>query len=205
MTPLVILVLFLLATVMLITVIVAAPGIVRNRGGKALAFMAFFVMPTIGGWAGFDRHMKQAKTTGFCLSCHIMEPYGQSLNVDDPNWIPAAHFQNNRVPRDRACFTCHTNYTLYGDYKAKIRGFRHVWAQYVSGPSVPLHLYEPFNNRECLHCHGDARAFVENPIHTGQLVELGSNATSCLTCHDTVHNVTHLKEIKLWNSKQVQP
>src|SRR5215813_12315419 len=109
MTPLAILALFLTVTVLLIGAIIAAPGVVRTRSGKILAFLALFVLPTIGGWAGFDRHMETAKTTRFCLSCHIMEPYGRSLSVDDNSWIPAAHFQNNRVPRDTACFTCHTS------------------------------------------------------------------------------------------------
>jgi cytochrome c-type protein NapC len=198
MTPLAVLIGFLAVTIILIQVVIAVPGMIRSRSGKAVAFLAFFVFPAIGGWAGFDRHMEQAKTTKFCLSCHIMEPYGRSLYVDDSSWIPAAHFQNNRVPRDNACFTCHTNYTMYGDYKAKIRGFHHVWAQYVTGPKLPLHLYEPFNNRECLHCHGVARSFLENEIHKAQLDDIRNNSMSCLTCHQTVHNVSHLSEVKLW-------
>src|SRR5579884_4199949 len=186
MTALGVLISFLGVTILLIAGIIAMPGSIRSRNGKVLAFLALFVLPTIGGWAGFDRHMEQSKTTKFCLSCHIMEPYGRSLLVDDPSWIPAAHFQNNRVPREMACFTCHTNYTMYGDYKAKLRGFRHVWAQYVSGPKLPIHLYQPFNNRECLHCHGESRVFLENPLHSAQLADLRSNATSCLSCHDTI-------------------
>jgi cytochrome c-type protein NapC len=201
MTPLAILLAFLAVTIILIALIVAVPGIVRSRSGKTLAFLALFVLPTIGGWAGFERQMEVSKTTQFCLSCHIMAPYGQSLHVDDPSWIPAAHFQNNRVPRDNACFTCHTNYTMYGDYKAKIRGFHHVWAQYVTGPKLPLHLYEPFNNRECLHCHGEARVFLQNEIHAAVIDDLRSNSTSCLSCHDTVHNVSHLSEVKFWKAQ----
>lgn len=200
MTPLAILIVLLIVTILLIAVIVAMPGITQTRGGKVLAFLALFLMPTIGGWTGFDEHMERAKTTQFCLSCHIMEPWGRSLDVDDKNYVPAWHFQNNRVPRDHACFTCHTNYTMYGDYNAKIRGFHHVWAQYVTGPKLPIHLYEPYNNRECLHCHGEARVFLENPIHSAQIDDLRSNTTSCLNsgCHDTIHNTSHLNEVKFW-------
>jgi len=198
MTPLTVLIGFLAVTIILIEVIIAVPGIIRTRPGKAAAFVALFVLPAVGGWAGFERHMETSKTTQFCLSCHIMEPYGRSLSVDDQTWIPAAHFQNNRVPRDNACFTCHTNYTMYGDYKAKIRGLHHVWAQYVTGPKLPLHLYEPFNNRECLHCHGEARSFLDNAIHSAIVADLRSNGTSCLSCHETVHNISHLTEVKFW-------
>ena len=41
------------------------------------------------------------------------------------------HYQNNRIPRDKACFTCHTDYTLFGDAKAKLRGLRHVYVNYL--------------------------------------------------------------------------
>jgi cytochrome c nitrite reductase small subunit len=200
MTPLAILVLFLVATVALIALIVAEPEVTRTITGKALAFTALFVLPAIGGWAGFDRHMESSKETQFCLSCHIMAPYGQSLYVD-ANWVPASHFQNNRVPRERACFTCHTTYTLYGDYKAKIRGFRHLWAEYVTGPRLPIHLYQPYNNRECLHCHGEARVFLENAIHSAIMQDLRNDSTSCLSCHEPVHNVSHLSEVNFWKPK----
>ena len=79
--------------------------------------------------------------------------------MDDKSYIPAAHFQNNFVPRDHACFTCHTDYTMFGDYKAKWRGVHHVWVQYFGKIPKPedIKLYTPYNNRECLHCHAGAR------------------------------------------------
>jgi hypothetical protein len=71
-------------------------------------FLAFFIFPILAGSLGYNHHMERSKQTTFCLSCHVMEPYGRSLHVDDPTWLPAAHYQNNRVPRDEACYTCHT-------------------------------------------------------------------------------------------------
>ena len=172
----------------------------RVPGGRILAFIALFLLPVVAIAAGLSQQLQRSKSTQFCLSCHVMEDYGKSLLVDDKSYIPAAHFQNNRVPRDHACFTCHTNYTMYGDFNAKIRGFHHVWAQYVTGPKLPIHLYEPYNNRECLHCHGEARVFLENPIHSAQIDDLRSNTISCLSsgCHDTIHNTGHLDEVKFW-------
>ena len=60
-----------------------------------------------------------------------MHDFGQSLYVDDPSYIPAKHFQNNLVPRDRACYTCHTDYTMFGTMHSKLRGLRHVYVQYL--------------------------------------------------------------------------
>src|ERR1700694_1076852 len=121
----------LLIALAIVCLVVARPGITEARGGKILAFLGCFALPVFAGVLGFENHVERSKQTQFCLSCHIMEPYGRSLNVDDPSYIPAAHFQNNRVPRDEACYTCHTDYTLStGGIKSKIRGLHHIYAQY---------------------------------------------------------------------------
>lgn len=129
-----------------------------------------------------------------------MEPYGRSLRVDDPHFLVAAHFQNHRVPPDQACYTCHTDYVLYGGIRAKLRGLRHVYAQYIGKVAQPIHLYRPYNNRECLHCHLGARSFEKSPTHSALRDDLVSNQVSCLTsgCHDVVHNVTSLDKTKFW-------
>src|ERR1700680_2663356 len=86
----------------------------RSREGKMLAFVALFALPVMAAWAGFSVQMDRAESKKFCLPCHIMNGFGKSLHIDDASYIPAAHFQNNRVPRDQACYTCHTNYTMFG-------------------------------------------------------------------------------------------
>src|ERR1700722_6117981 len=78
----------------------------RSREGKMLAFVALFALPVMAAWAGFSEQMDRAESTKFCLSCHVMEGFGQSLHIDDPSYIPAAHFQNKRVPRGRVCYMC---------------------------------------------------------------------------------------------------
>ena len=138
--------------------------------------------------------MERSKTVAFCTSCHVMERYGHSLHVDDDRATsPAQHYQYNRVPRETACFACHTNYTMYGDYKAKLRGLRHVWVQYIGTIPEKIALYTPYNNRECLHCHDGARSFVEAVTHKGEMAaHAPSNANRpVLTkgCHGTVHDV----------------
>src|SRR5580765_2553996 len=105
------------------------PQLARSRGGKILAFAVLFIVPVLCTWGGFEGHMEQAQSTRFCLSCHVMTDYGRSLQVDDPSYLAARHFQNNRVPRDRACYPCHTDYTMFGGMKSKMRGVRHLWIQ----------------------------------------------------------------------------
>ncbi len=185
----------------LILLLVLRPALTANRNGKILAFVALFALPILCAFVGTSQQLERSKQTTFCLSCHIMEPYGRSLHVDDPKYIPAAHFQNHRIPTEQACYTCHEDYVLYGGIRAKWRGLHHVYVQYLGTPMNPIHLYVPYNNRECLHCHLGARSFEESPTHTALHDDLVSNKMSCLTsgCHDTVHNVGSLDKVKFWN------
>jgi cytochrome c-type protein NapC len=195
-------------TVVFIAVIIARPEITIARGGKILAFLALFVLPVFAGFTGLENHMNRSQQTSFCLSCHVMGDYGKSLLVDDASYIPAAHYQNNRVPRAEACYTCHTDYTLYsGAVKAKLRGLHHLYAQYIGKPSHPVHLYTPYNNRECLHCHLGARSFEQGAVHTADpqtMPDIKSNKLSCVSsgCHDMVHNVSQLDHVKFWKPVQ---
>ena len=70
---------------------------------------------------GMSFHIQRSQQTAYCISCHSMETHGQSLYVLNANYIPAQHFQNQLVPSDKACYTCHTDYTMYGPFKDKLR------------------------------------------------------------------------------------
>jgi cytochrome c-type protein NapC len=192
-------------TILLALLVVMRVDITRGPDGRMLAFLALFLLPSAAVWAGISQHMERAKSTEFCLSCHTMEDYGKSLYVDDKSYLPAAHFQNNRIPRDRACYTCHTDYTMFGGLNDKRRGLSHVYVQYFGTipKSGEIKLYQPFNNRECLHCHAGARSFLETSAHqkSPDLIEKATNnQLSCMSsrCHDTIHDVTTLPDATFW-------
>jgi len=187
----------------LIGVLVARPVVTATRGGKILAFFILFLLPSLSMTMGVSSELERSKSTEFCLSCHVMESHGRSLYVDDPGYLAAAHFQNHRVPADQACYTCHTNYAMFGGYRAKLNGLHHVYVQYFGKAQDPIRLYEPYNNRECLHCHLGARSFEEGVVHTADpdlLPAVKANKVSCLSsgCHDVVHNAGQLSNVKFW-------
>jgi len=193
----------ILFSAVLVSVLAALPGITASRGGKILAFLVLFVLPLMCMAIVVSSEVERSKSTSFCLSCHVMEPYGRSLRVDDPSYLAAAHFQNHRVPADQACYTCHTNYAMFGGVRAKMHGLRHVYVQYLGKLPQQIHLYEPYNNRECLHCHLGARSFEEGAMHNADpdlLPAVKANKMSCLSsgCHDVVHNVGQLNNVKFW-------
>ncbi len=198
-------ILFPVVTILIALLVVVRADLTRAAGGKILAFLALFLLPSLAVWAGFSNQMERATSTQFCLSCHVMEDYGKSLYVDDKGYVPAAHFQNNRIPRTQACYTCHTNYTMFGTVNDKWRGLHHVYVQYLGKIPKPedIKLYEPFNNRECLHCHAGSRSFEESTSHNktpDMLQQIAANQLSCTSshCHDTVHDVDTLKDVTFW-------
>jgi cytochrome c-type protein NapC len=180
-------------------------SIAHSREGKILIFVILLILPVVGIGAGFTSQMESAQSTTFCLSCHTMTDYGRSLYIDDPSYLPARHFQNNDVPRERACYTCHTDYTMFGGINAKLRGLRHLWVQYVGTTPAPkdVRLYTSYNNRECLHCHLGARTFEESSSHQRSpdlLARMKSGELSCLSagCHEFTHDAGSLSEAPLW-------
>ena len=198
----------LLFSIVLIGIIAARPSLTATRGGKIMAFMVFLFLPILCAAMGVSSELERSKTTRFCLSCHIMEPYGQSLRVDDPSYLAGAHFQNHRVPADEACYTCHTNYAMFGSFKAKLAGLRHVYIFYLTKPPAPenIKLHEPYNNRECLHCHLGARSFEQGAVHNADpdlLLAVKANKLSCVSsgCHEVVHNVATLAKAKMWSAQ----
>jgi Nitrate/TMAO reductases, membrane-bound tetraheme cytochrome c subunit len=189
----------------LVCIFIFRPDLTSTSGGKIMAFLVFFILPVLCLGAGFSSKLESSKSTRFCLSCHIMEPYGKSLLVDDPGHLAAAHFQNHRVPPEDACYTCHTNYAMFGGVKAKLGGLKHIYVYYLKTPPAPedIKLYDSYHNRECLHCHAGARSFEEGAVHAADpdlLPALRANKTSCVSsgCHDMVHNVRSLKDAKFW-------
>jgi cytochrome c-type protein NapC len=205
--PTIAVVILVLFTAMLVAVVAARPAITASRAGKILAFGVLFFLPLFSLVAGMDNEMERSKSTAFCLSCHIMESYGKSLHIDDASYLAAAHFQNHRVPAGEACYTCHTNYAMFGSFKAKIGGLRHLYVYYLKEQPLPqnIKLHDAFNNRECLHCHLGARSFEQGATHNADpatLPAIKANTLSCISsgCHDTVHNVGRWGDkVKFWD------
>ncbi len=203
--PTIVTVILVVFCAVLAGVIVLRPAVTVTRTGKILAFGVLFFLPVFSLAVGMENEMERSKSTAFCLSCHIMEPYGKSLHIDDPSYLAGAHFQNHRVPANEACYTCHTNYAMFGTFKAKLGGLRHLYVFYLKKLPLPedIKLHEPFNNRECLHCHLGARSFEQGATHNADpstLPAVKTNDLSCLSsgCHNVVHNVGHWGDVKFW-------
>jgi len=194
----------IIISIVLACIFLIRPSVTKGADWKILAFIGLCVLPVLCIVGGMNVHMQRSEQTQFCISCHAMEPYGRSLYVYDPAYVPAQHFQNHRVPADMACYACHTDYTIFGPLKDKLQGITRIYMQYVSTPPNPIRIKGGYNNNQCLHCHLGARSFESNAVHMAIMDSLTSNQMSCITsgCHDTVHNVAQLGHVKFWRPAQ---
>lgn len=176
----------------------ASDHLAGSRAGRLAMLLGVLCLPFAALFTGATHAYDQSSSTEFCLSCHEMQRHGTSMFLDDPTVLPAVHYQSRLVDRDHACFECHTNYAMFGNLRAKVDGLRHVWVHYMEEPPQKFELYEPYPNRNCLHCHDDARDFIEAAPHRDQLAALYGGEVSCLECHKSGHGLPRLDEGELW-------
>jgi cytochrome c-type protein NapC len=177
------------------------PALAKYRPGRLALLVGIFVIPLLLSVGHISFGFQESSTTRFCLSCHEMQGHGQSLFVDDKHALAAVHYQNRLVERDTICYSCHKDYALFGDVRAKMNGLRHVWAHYVAGVPQKLALYEPYRNANCLHCHDDARRFREQPAHAPVMDAITTGTTSCLACHQVAHDMKKVEARDLWQAQ----
>jgi cytochrome c-type protein NapC len=177
------------------------PTLLGQRWGRLVLLVGAGVVPLFATVGGLGAGYRESSRTRFCLQCHEMTPYGQSLFADHRDSLPAVHYQHRLIDRDATCYSCHANYAMFGDIKTKLSGLEHVWVHYVGTAADPIALYQPYPNSNCLHCHEDARNFLEASGHRVILAELEAGTTSCLTCHRIAHDFESVEAGRFWDAE----
>lgn len=158
------------------------------RPGTALTFLVVVVLPVLwlaGAIAYADSATKQ---TSFCLTCHEMQPYGDSVAADNAS-VPATHFRNNWVRKERACYVCHTTPDMAGVIEARAKGLRDVYVHYLGEVPEEIRLDAPYDARICLRCHGATEEFLGVEAH-GPLVDASTGRDPwCGGCHAMSHDL----------------
>jgi hypothetical protein len=117
-----------------------------------------------------------------------MNPYVADLQNPDSEHLASQHYQNRWIA-DHQCYTCHSDYGLFGDVQAKMAGLRHVWFYNVGGYEVPLKIRGTYNNQRCLFCHGPVQGFQDESAHQKNMAAITSSEKSCISaaCHVSPH------------------
>ena len=178
-----------------------ARALAGHTVGRVVLLVGLVALPLLLSAGNISYDVSQSSTTGFCLSCHEMQRHGKSLFADNRQALAAVHYQNRFVDRETVCYSCHKDYAMFGDVKAKMNGLRHVWAHYIAGVPAKIELYKPYPNSNCLHCHDDSRRFVEGVAHRPVLDALYAGTTSCLSCHQIAHDMAKVDAEQFWQAK----
>ena len=154
-------------------------------GHRWLLFLGVIVIPSLSLLFGVSAAMNEAKRVSFCgTSCHEMDPFYEDLKDPESTNLAAVHYQNRYILKDQ-CYSCHTQYTMFGGVEAKLAGMRHLWHHYTGGYEKPIRLRGEYKITNCLHCHGEAKRYREK--HEAFLKAIDAGQMTCLTCHAQIH------------------
>jgi cytochrome c nitrite reductase small subunit len=164
---------------------------VRRSGlttaNKQMLFVAVAVVPLALVFFGYTYGMQASERVEACGACHVMEPWVKDLRDPGSTTLAAMHFKNRYI-QENHCYTCHSDYGMFGTVKAKWEGFGHV-VRYATGAyEPPIKIAHPYPNWRCLNCHGTSQKFLDPAKHPKEdLGDLLSGKTSCIDCHGPAH------------------
>ena len=163
-------------------------------GVKELLILPLVVLPVVIVFFGYSHGIERSKSIESCGSCHVMEPYLADLKDPASESLAATHFKNRYI-QEHHCYTCHTNYGMFGTLQAKMDGLGHVTRHATGSYALPLKINEPYPNGRCLGCHGASQKFLKSEGHPAEdMPKLVSGETSCIDCHGPAHPTMTKKE-----------
>lgn len=183
-----------LAAAILIWFLAARPALVPAV--KLVLLMGIGVLPIGAALAGNIVGYEKTQERQFCGSCHVMTPYVEDSNDRNSKTLASLHARSPWFG-DRNCYTCHSDYGLFGTITTKIGGMKHVIHYYGTYRNMPLseslhriQLYKPFTNLPCLQCHStETASFLAKKDHKSALDDLRARRISCASegCHGPSH------------------
>lgn len=154
---------------------------------KILLFLGIVILPLMVTFLGYQHGFSSAETVESCGACHVMGPFVADLRDPSSQSLAATHYKNRFIQRDQ-CYTCHSDYGMFGTFQAKVEGFGHVLHWVTGTYRLPLKIAHPYSNLRCLACHGESQKFLTAEAHsTGLVRQLASGSLSCLDCHGPAH------------------
>jgi cytochrome c nitrite reductase small subunit len=155
---------------------------------RLMLMIGFLVLSPLAYAINFGLAISGAKPVAFCNSCHVMNAYVEDLQNPDSEHLASLHYQSRWIA-EHQCYTCHSDYGLFGGVEAKLAGLRHIWFYYVAGYELPLKIRGTYDNQRCLFCHGPVKAYQEVPEHEKNAAAIASSGKSCVdgNCHVSPH------------------
>lgn len=164
-----------------------------NRTTKVLLLLGLGLLPAIVSLTGNIASFEYTMSRPFCGSCHVMGPYLRDAEDPKSTSLAATHSRNGKFG-DNSCYTCHSDYQMFGAITTKLSGMRHLYSyitEYANtGPDgeggPPIHMYSPFKNDRCMQCHSTlGKTYLDR--HGEEVEAIRAGDVSCVDCHDEVH------------------
>jgi len=152
---------------------------------KALLFGAILVLPVVIVFLATANGMRESMTVEACGACHVMDGHVKDLQNPASDSLAAVHFKNRYI-QENHCYTCHSDYGMYGSVSAKLDGLGHVWHNMTGHYPKPIKIAHPYSNLRCLSCHGEAKNFLAKH-EKEEIPKLMAGTDSCLDCHGPAH------------------
>jgi hypothetical protein len=169
----------------------SARGRLHGPAGKTLMLVSVVLLPGFSIAAGMLLVFTRAASVEFCSSCHhVMQAYADDMKQADGSGLAAVHYANRYISTNQ-CYECHTRYGLFGTLEAKIHGMGEVFRYYTGTYELPIEMWEPYSNGDCLKCHAKSRKWLAVDAHTDGdgKADLFDDRVSCMKCHDSAHRV----------------
>lgn len=170
---------------------------VLNLRSKLWLLLGLGLLPAISAGASTAENLHAATERKFCGSCHVMQAHVDDAGDLHSSSLAARHGRNPYFG-DQNCYVCHADYGMFGYALTKMNGMKHVYEYYFGGYSAmtlqqaldKIHLYKPYDNKNCMECHsGTLDIWRKVPEHVALLSDLQSNRVSCASggCHGHAH------------------
>jgi nitrate/TMAO reductase-like tetraheme cytochrome c subunit len=179
----------LVFAVLNIVLVVVVWRLIRRRGvntvSKSLLFGSILVLPIVVTFLATAHGMQQSMKTEACGHCHVMASHVEDLKNPKSDSLAAVHYKNRYI-QENHCYTCHSDYGMYGTVGAKLEGLGHTVRNITGNYEFPLKVRVPYSNVRCLSCHGGAANFLAKH-EKDQIQNLMLGKDSCLDCHGPAH------------------
>lgn len=162
---------------------VRSGGVTANS--KALLFGSIFVLPVIVVFLATAHGMQEAMTVESCGACHVMEGHVADLKDPKSDSLAAMHYKNRSIQTNH-CYTCHSDYGMFGTVAGKMVGLRHTYYNITGNYEKPIKIASPYPNVRCLTCHAGAQNFLAKH-EKDEVDKLMVGKDSCLDCHGPAH------------------
>lgn len=157
----------------------------ESPASKQLLFGAIAVLPLGVVFFAYYHGLEASKSVEACGACHVMTPFVADLRNPKSDTLAATHYKNRYI-QENHCYTCHSDYGMFGTVSAKLAGLGHVYYNLTDTYPRPIKIRQPYSNLRCLSCHGGAQNFLAKH-ETEEIPKLMAGKDSCLDCHGPAH------------------